>query len=160
MLPYQPSVIRATTSTTRLRPCSTPPRPRPLRPARSTLARPAVTATRPSPRITTTARSRGIGCAAPPDTAATRAHPWTSRCSTTERTRPNGKRQPNLRVRLYWRESDIASRWLHREFNLMFTLNNDKDQRIILLSLSVNESLRCIHIDRNANQQRNRFKRM
>ena len=38
-----------------------------------------------------------------------------------------------VRVRLYWRESeserDIASRWVHREFNLMFTLNNDKDQR-------------------------------
>ena len=77
------------------------PAPAPSPPARPTLARPAVTATRPSPRITTTARSRGIGCAAPPDTAATRAHPWTSRCSTTGRTRPNGKRHPTLRVRLY-----------------------------------------------------------
>ena len=35
-----------------------------------------------------------------------------------------------LRVRLYWDESerDIASRWVHRESNLMFTLDSDKDQ--------------------------------
>ena len=26
-------------------------------------------------------------------------------------------------------ESDIASRWVQRESNLMFTLSNDKDQR-------------------------------
>ena len=34
------------------------------------------------------------------------------------------------RVRLYWCESktDIASRWIHRESNLMFTLSSDKDQ--------------------------------
>ena len=34
-----------------------------------------------------------------------------------------------VRVRLYWYESDIASRWVHRESNLMFTLSSDKDQR-------------------------------
>ena len=38
-----------------------------------------------------------------------------------------------IRVRLYWREieskSDIPSRWVHREFNLMLTLSSDKDQR-------------------------------
>ena len=33
------------------------------------------------------------------------------------------------RVRLYWCESDIASRWFHKEYNLMFTLGSDKDQR-------------------------------
>ena len=36
-----------------------------------------------------------------------------------------------LRVRLYWceSESDIVSRWVHKESNLMFTLNSDKNQR-------------------------------
>ena len=36
-----------------------------------------------------------------------------------------------LRVSLHWRESesDVASRWVHRQSNLMFTLSNDKDQR-------------------------------
>ena len=36
-----------------------------------------------------------------------------------------------LRVLLYYskNESDIASRWVHRESNLMFTLSNNKGQR-------------------------------
>ena len=37
-----------------------------------------------------------------------------------------------LGVNLYWSESernDIASRWVHRESNLMFTLSRDKGQR-------------------------------
>ena len=33
-----------------------------------------------------------------------------------------------IRVRLYSSESDIASRWVHRESNLMFTLSSDKDE--------------------------------
>ena len=33
-----------------------------------------------------------------------------------------------LKVRLYWSESDIASRWVHSESNLMFRLSIDKDQ--------------------------------
>ena len=44
---------------------------------------------------------------------------------------------------LYWNKSDIASRWAHRESNLMFTLSNDKDQTknpvLRSLSFSVNE---------------------
>ena len=48
-----------------------------------------------------------------------------------------------MRVHLYWIESEnqkgITSRWIHGEFNLMFTLNSDKDQRKNWLSLSVNE---------------------
>ena len=37
----------------------------------------------------------------------------------------------SLRIRLHWREieSDITSRWVVRESNLMFTLISDKDQR-------------------------------
>ena len=40
-------------------------------------------------------------------------------------------------------ESDVASRWVHRESNLMFMLNSDKDQRnhrfrLRFLSVSVN----------------------
>ena len=37
----------------------------------------------------------------------------------------------HLKVNLYRSESatDIASRWVHRESNLMFTLISDKDQR-------------------------------
>ena len=31
-----------------------------------------------------------------------------------------------LRVHLYWGESDIASRWVHRESNLMFTFSSGK----------------------------------
>ena len=36
-----------------------------------------------------------------------------------------------LRLRFYWyeSESDITSRWVHRECNLMLTLSSDKDQR-------------------------------
>ena len=36
---------------------------------------------------------------------------------------------PDARVRvcLYCSESDIASKWVHRESNLMFTLSSDKD---------------------------------
>ena len=34
-----------------------------------------------------------------------------------------------VRSRLYWCESDIVSRWVHRESNLMFTLNSNKNQR-------------------------------
>ena len=35
-----------------------------------------------------------------------------------------------IRVRLYWDESeiDIASRWLHRESNLLITMGSEKDQ--------------------------------
>ena len=32
-------------------------------------------------------------------------------------------------VRLYWHESEIAFRWVHRESTQMFTLTSDKDQR-------------------------------
>ena len=38
-------------------------------------------------------------------------------------------------------ESDIASKWVHRESNLMFTLNSDREQRKKSLSLIVNEPL-------------------
>ena len=40
-----------------------------------------------------------------------------------------------LRVSLYCSESEsnITSRWVHRESNLMFTLSSDKDQRGKLL---------------------------
>ena len=34
-----------------------------------------------------------------------------------------------LRIRLYWCKSYIAARWVHREFNLMFTFSRDKNQR-------------------------------
>ena len=48
-------------------------------------------------------------------------------------------------VLLHWRESeseiDIASGWIHRGYNSMFTLSSDKDQRKNSLSLSVNEPL-------------------
>ena len=46
-------------------------------------------------------------------------------------------------VRLYWCESDIASRWVHRESNLMFTLSSDriKENNSLSLSLSVNQRL-------------------
>ena len=37
------------------------------------------------------------------------------------------------------RKSDTASRWVHGEFNLMFTFNIDKNQRKISLSLSLNK---------------------
>ena len=51
----------------------------------------------------------------------------------------------NIRVRLYWSESesDIAYRWVHKESNLMFALSSDKDQRKNSLSrsLSVNSYL-------------------
>ena len=43
-----------------------------------------------------------------------------------------------LRVHSYWR-SYIASRWIHRQSNLMFILNSDKDHRKNSLSSSVNE---------------------
>ena len=33
------------------------------------------------------------------------------------------------RVRSYCRESDFASRWVHKESNFMFTFSNDKEQR-------------------------------
>ena len=33
-----------------------------------------------------------------------------------------------LMARLHWCESDIASRWVHKKSNLMFTLSSDKDQ--------------------------------
>ena len=48
-----------------------------------------------------------------------------------------------VRVRLYWYESDIASRWVHRESNLMFTLSSDqlKENNSRLLSPSVNQRL-------------------
>ena len=36
-----------------------------------------------------------------------------------------------LMVHLYWCNSDVASRWVHRESNLLFTLSSDKDQRKI-----------------------------
>ena len=42
---------------------------------------------------------------------------------------------------LYWDESDIASRWVQKESNLMFTLSSIKDQRKISRSHSVNEPL-------------------
>ena len=44
---------------------------------------------------------------------------------------------------LYWdeSESDIASRWVQKESNLMFTLSSIKDQRKISRSLSVHEPL-------------------
>ena len=47
-----------------------------------------------------------------------------------------------LTTRLYlcWGEGDMASRWVHREFNLMFMLSSDKDKRKKSLSLSVNEA--------------------
>ena len=47
------------------------------------------------------------------------------------------------RARLYWckGESNVASRLVHRESNLMFTLSSDKNQRKNLLLLSVNEPL-------------------
>ena len=39
----------------------------------------------------------------------------------------------SVRVHLYWpeneSESDIASRWVHRESNLMFTLSSNQNQR-------------------------------
>ena len=48
------------------------------------------------------------------------------------------------RVRLYWcdneSESDIASTWVHRESNLMFTLSSGKDQRKNSLLLRADES--------------------
>ena len=34
-----------------------------------------------------------------------------------------------VRIRLYWGESDITSKWVHRKSNLLFTLSSDKDQR-------------------------------
>ena len=40
-----------------------------------------------------------------------------------------------LRVRLYWNESEIksniATKWVHKESNVMFTLRGDKDQQKI-----------------------------
>ena len=48
-----------------------------------------------------------------------------------------------VRVSLYYSESDIASRWVHRESNLIFTLSSDEDyiERSFLCSssISVNE---------------------
>ena len=46
-------------------------------------------------------------------------------------------------ARLYWAESesDIASRWLHGESNLMFKLSSEKDQRKIHFLRGVNEPL-------------------
>ena len=34
-----------------------------------------------------------------------------------------------VRARLYWRESDIDSRWILMESNSIFPLSSDKDQR-------------------------------
>ena len=53
----------------------------------------------------------------------------------------------NIMVRLCWNESesDITSRWAHRESNLMLTLSIDKDEKNNLIShlllLNVNEPL-------------------
>ena len=57
------------------------------------------------------------------------------------RTRPNKLRKLRpkcvfdliLRVSLHWpeSESDVASTWVHRQSNLMFTMSNDKDRRKI-----------------------------
>ena len=33
-----------------------------------------------------------------------------------------------VKIHLHCCESDIGSRWVYREFNLMFTLSSDKDQ--------------------------------
>ena len=52
-----------------------------------------------------------------------------------------------VRIRLYSDESEIyiASRWLHRESNLLFTMGSEKDQRKKSLSrsllFSINEPL-------------------
>ena len=55
-----------------------------------------------------------------------------------------------IRVHLHWIEieskSDIASRWVHRESNLMLTLSSDKDQRKIRLTLTRPQS--CHSIER------------
>ena len=52
-----------------------------------------------------------------------------------------------LRVRLYWGENEcdgaIASRWIHRQSNLMFTLNSDKDRRKNSLSHSIGVNEPC-----------------
>ena len=37
------------------------------------------------------------------------------------------KSREHLKVKLYCREIDIASSWVHRETNLLFTLSNDID---------------------------------
>ena len=42
---------------------------------------------------------------------------------------------------IYMSESNIASRWIHRECYLMFTLNSDKDQRKIHFRSNINEPL-------------------
>ena len=47
----------------------------------------------------------------------------------------------NIRIWLYWSESDIGSRWVHRESNLMFILIWDKENFSRSLLLSVNEPL-------------------
>ena len=44
-----------------------------------------------------------------------------------EREARTNKQQKWIRVLLHLSESEIASRWLHRESNLMFTLSSDKD---------------------------------
>ena len=55
-----------------------------------------------------------------------------------------------MRVRLYWIESEsgIASRWIHIESNLMFTLRSDKDRRKTSssLCLGVNEPKGAHHL--------------
>ena len=35
------------------------------------------------------------------------------------------------RVHLYWRESDITSRWVHRACSLKFTLSSNRNQKKI-----------------------------
>ena len=40
---------------------------------------------------------------------------------------------------LYWGESDFASRWVHRESNLIFIFSSNKDQTKKLALLIVNE---------------------
>ena len=64
-------------------------------------------------------------------------------------------------VRIYWSESEsesnIPSRWVQRESNLMFTLSYNKDKEIDLnsfsrlYSLSVNEPLVYIFLRHRAN---------
>ena len=70
---------------------------------------------------------------------------WSAECTTCQKTvASRAQAQPHIaeqhtviatcdqtpvRVLSYWGKSDIASKLVHRESNLMFTLSSDKDQR-------------------------------
>ena len=44
------------------------------------------------------------------------------------------KQALSVGVRLNWRESDVAARWVHRKSDLMFTLSSDEYPRKIFVT--------------------------